>query len=451
MRTPEPDLSLKWAGLRFTSPDVEKRFRAWRELQNLPLVRMVSFIGAPAWLASPWLGYFWRRDVDWLGILWLGYVVVVPVLMAVLIATYTRASRYATTLGACSLAVSGSFMLWIIAIKAPTVHGEETTGPAIALNVLMACFALVLRLPPLTGALAIAPFMAAALALLFGRNMRGELSSVHAYAYVSVTIITYVFVTAISVVGERLFRSAFVSEQLLVRQKASLELSQNAIRRFVPSALAEHIISGKSDGLDAPERKRVTILFSDIIDFTVIADRVEPETLTQVIGDYMSTMTSIVDLHGGVVNEFMGDGLMAIFGAPRQMPPEEQALAAVAAGRAMLAQLPGLNEKWRKLGMGDPLRIRIGVNTGVVSVGSYGSKGRMTYTGIGLHTNIAARIQSHCAPNGILIGDPTWRLVRDIIDCEPQGAVACKGVHFPVAVFAPRLDVLQEKNGPRTP
>lgn len=438
MRTPEEDLSLNWAGLRFRSPDIEMRYRDWRERQNLPIVRMVSFIGVATWLASPWLGYLWRRDVDWLGILWLGYVVVVPFIVAIIVATYTRAQRFATLLGACQLTVSGSFILWIIAIKAPTVHGEETTGPAIAVNVLMACFAVVLRLPPLTGALATAPFMAAALALLVSRNMRGEVSGVHAYAYVSATIVTYVFVTAISVVGERLFRSAFVSEQLLVRQKASLEASQNAIRRFVPSALAEHIISGQSDGLDAPERKRVTILFSDIIDFTMIADRVEPETLTQVIGDYMSAMTSIVDMHCGIVNEFMGDGLMAIFGAPRPMPPEEQALAAVTAGRAMLAQLPGLNEKWRKLGMGAPLRIRIGVNTGVVSVGSYGSKGRMTYTGIGLHTNIAARIQSHCAPDSILIGDPTWQLVRDIVDCEPQGTVACKGVHFAVAVYTPR-------------
>jgi len=438
MRTPEPDLSLTRTGLRFRSPEAEKRFRAWREIQNLPIVRMVSFIGVPTWLASPWLGYLWRRDVDWLGILWMGYVVVVPVIVAVLAATYTRAQRFATTLGAFSLTVSGSFMLWIIAIKAPTVHGEETTGPAIAVNVLMACFALVLRLPPLTSALAIAPFMAAALALLVGRNMRGELSGVHAYAYVSVTIITYLFVTAISVVGERLFRSAFLSEQLLVRQKASLEESQDAIRRFVPAALAEHIISGKSDGLDAPERRRVTILFSDIIDFTVIADRVEPETLTQVIGDYMSAMTSIVDAHGGVVNEFMGDGLMALFGAPRPMAPEAQAMAAVSAGRAMLARLRDLNETWRKLGLGDPLHIRIGVNTGVVSVGSYGSAGRMTYTGIGLHTNIAARIQSHCAPDGMLIGEPTWQLVRDAVDCEPQGNIACKGVHFPVAIYAPR-------------
>lgn len=438
MRTPESDLSLKWAGLRFKSPDVEKRFRAWRGLQNLPIVRMVSFVGVATWLASPWLGYLWRRDVDWLGILWLGYVVVVPVITAIVVATYTRAQRFATTLGALSLTVSGSFILWIVAIKAPTVHGEETTGPAIAVNVMMACFALVLRLPPLTGALAVAPFMAAALALLVGRNMHGDLSGVHAYAYVSVTVITYVFVAVISIVGERLFRSAFVSEQLLVRQKASLENSRNAIRRFVPAALAEHIIAGRSDGLDAPERKRVTILFSDIVDFTVIADRVEPETLTQVIGDYMSAMTSIVDLHGGIVNEFMGDGLMAIFGAPRPMPPEEQAMAALAAGRAMLARLPELNEKWRKLGMGAPLRIRIGVNTGVVSVGSYGSEGRMTYTGIGLHTNIAARIQSHCAPDSMLIGDPTWQLVRDTVDCEPQGTVACKGVHFPVAVYAPR-------------
>lgn len=103
----------------------------------------------------------------------------------------------------------------------------------------------------------------------------------------------------------------------------------------------------------------------------------------------------------------------------------------------MQAKIPELNEGWRKLGLGAKLKIRIGINTGMVSVGSYGSQGRMTYTAIGLQTNIASRIESKAEPGEILISDATYQLIGDNIPCEPRGEVVCKGVHFPVTVFAP--------------
>src|SRR5690606_9295914 len=85
----------------------------------------------------------------------------------------------------------------------------------------------------------------------------------------------------------------------------------------------------------------------------------------------------------------------------------------------------------------DPLAMRIGINTGVLSVGSFGSEGRVTYTAIGLQANVAARIQTHCEPGGILLSDPSWHLVKDVVECEPRGEVECKGVHYPVRVHAP--------------
>ena len=88
--------------------------------------------------------------------------------------------------------------------------------------------------------------------------------------------------------------------------------------------------------------------------------------------------------------------------------------------------------------MGNALEIRIGINTGMVSVGSYGSDGRMTYTAIGLQTNIASRIESAARPGEILISEASWQLVNDTVACEPRGEVECKGVHFPVKVYAPK-------------
>ena len=218
---------------------------------------------------------------------------------------------------------------------------------------------------------------------------------------------------------------------------AGMERSQGYIRRYLPPAVADQIIAGKEAEISTPQRRRVTVLFSDIVGFTDMADRVEPEVMTQVISDYMAAMSEIVDEHQGTVNEFIGDGLMALFGAPTELEPEQQAKQAVLSAQAMLAKLPELNNQWRKLGLGQELQIRIGINTGMSSVGSYGSEGRMTYTAIGLQTNIAGRIQSKCEPGSILMSDATYQLIDDVIDCVPKGEIECKGVHYPVKVYAP--------------
>jgi len=213
--------------------------------------------------------------------------------------------------------------------------------------------------------------------------------------------------------------------------------SRSLIRRYLPPAVADQIISGEASSIDAPQRRRITIFFSDIAGFTDMADRVEPEVMTEVLSQYMSAMADIVDAHGGTLNEFAGDGLMALFGAPTAMEPAEQAHQAVRAARAMQQAMSGLNEQWRRLGLGTELRSRIGINTSMVSVGSYGSRGRMTYTAIGLQTNIASRIEHAAEPGEILISDATYQLISDAIPCEPRGEVDCKGVHFPVPVYAP--------------
>ncbi len=100
-----------------------------------------------------------------------------------------------------------------------------------------------------------------------------------------------------------------------------------------------------------------------------------------------------------------------------------------------------LNEGWFRLGIDEPLRTRIGINTGVLSVGTFGSAGRATYTAIGLQTNIAARIQAHSEPGGTLLSHSSWQLVKDQDPCEPRGEVTVKGVHFPIKVYAPELVV----------
>ena len=148
-------------------------------------------------------------------------------------------------------------------------------------------------------------------------------------------------------------------------------------------------------------------------------------------------MSDVIEGQRGVVTEFAGDGLMAIFGAPERLEPAEQVRAALAAASGMQTRLAELNESWPALGIDQPLQVRIGINTGVLSVGTFGSDGRATYTAIGLQMNIAARIQAHCEPGSILLSKSSWHLVKDEVDGEPLGEVTVKGVHFPINVYSP--------------
>jgi class 3 adenylate cyclase len=172
-----------------------------------------------------------------------------------------------------------------------------------------------------------------------------------------------------------------------------------------------------------------------MVRFTEVSDLLEPEDLTALLVDYLSTMGDQVEKYGGTLNEFAGDGLMAMFGAPYPLAPEDQAQRAIAAARDMQHQMLALNARWEKLGIGRPLSIRIGINTGTVSVGSFGSKGRMTYTAMGLETNITSRIEKEAEPGSILVSNSTYRLLGDRVRCEPRGQIECRGVHYPVSVF----------------
>jgi class 3 adenylate cyclase len=204
----------------------------------------------------------------------------------------------------------------------------------------------------------------------------------------------------------------------------------------MPPAVADRIIRGEAKSIDAPVRRRVTILFADIVGFTEVSDRIDPEDLTTLLVDFLSGMAATLEAFGGTINEFRGDGLMALFGAPDHQEPEIQARQAISAARNMQDMMEDLNARWLKLGIGRPLKMRIGINTGTVSVGSYGSRGRMTYTAMGLQTNITARIEQSAAPGTVLVSDSTYQLAREAFRLEPRGEVECKGVHYPVPVYA---------------
>jgi class 3 adenylate cyclase len=214
-----------------------------------------------------------------------------------------------------------------------------------------------------------------------------------------------------------------------------LARANDIISRYVASQLASQIRAGKYDGLDHYERRKLTLLFVDIQGFSETADQVEPEDLAGVLNDYLSEMTIIAERYSATIDKFVGDAIMMFFGAPVATSDRDHAQRAVRMAAAMQERMETLREKWRRDGFPRPFHIRIGINTGQASIGNFGSKRRLDYTAIGRQVNLAARLQTHCAPDRILLSQSTWTLVEDEIPCTPMGEIAVKGFQRAVATY----------------
>jgi class 3 adenylate cyclase/tetratricopeptide (TPR) repeat protein len=182
-------------------------------------------------------------------------------------------------------------------------------------------------------------------------------------------------------------------------------------------------------------RKVVTVLFSDVIGSTRLSERLDPESLRQVMTRYFEEMKAALEAHGGTVEKFIGDAVMAVFGIP--VLHEDDALRAVRAAVEMRERLAKLNAELER-DRGVQILTRTGINTGEVVAGDPAT-GQTLVTGDAV--NVAARLEQAAQPGEILIGEPTYRVLRDAVSAEPLSPVAVKGKDDPVAAFR-LLDVL---------
>jgi class 3 adenylate cyclase/tetratricopeptide (TPR) repeat protein len=176
-------------------------------------------------------------------------------------------------------------------------------------------------------------------------------------------------------------------------------------------------------------RKTVTILFCDVAGSTSLGERLDPETLRRVMTRYFEAMKAALERHGGTVEKFIGDAVMAVFGIP--VLHEDDALRAVRAAAEMRDALEGLNEELAR-DQGATIGVRIGINTGQVVAGD-ASSGQGMVTGDAV--NVAARLEQAAATGEILIGAETEHLVRDAVDVEPVDPLSLKGKEGPVPAF----------------
>jgi class 3 adenylate cyclase/tetratricopeptide (TPR) repeat protein len=179
----------------------------------------------------------------------------------------------------------------------------------------------------------------------------------------------------------------------------------------------------------AEVRKVVTIVFADVTGSTALGGRLDPEALRRVMGRYFDRMAAVIEGHGGTVEKFIGDAVMAVFGVPRLH--EDDAIRAVRAADGMRAALDELNaDLERDHGVG--LAARIGVNTGEVVAGDP-SAGQRLVTGDAV--NVAARLEQAAGPGDVLIGEPTFRLVKDAVEVETIPPLDLKGKEEPVPAY----------------
>jgi adenylate cyclase len=208
------------------------------------------------------------------------------------------------------------------------------------------------------------------------------------------------------------------------------------ISKYLSPQIYKSIFSGQRDVKINTERKKLTIFFSDIKDFTATAEHMQPEDFTALLNEYLTEMSSIALAHGATLDKFIGDAILAFFGDPETKGVAEDARACLRMAIAMQERLKELNENWRARGIDQPFETRMGINTGYCNVGNFGSEDRMDYTIIGAEANLAARLQSFAAPGGIVMSYETYSLVRDLVPARRLEPITMKGISLPVVPYA---------------
>ena len=220
-------------------------------------------------------------------------------------------------------------------------------------------------------------------------------------------------------------------------------LTESVLKRFLPPSLVNKAATGELSLDLRPEPKLVTILFSDIVGFTQLSNTLRSRRVAELLNEYLDYMTRAVFAKGGTVDKFMGDAVLAMYGAPEELTPNEQVKRAIGTARQMHRYLDELNQRWREQGIPE-IQFRCGIHQGTAVVGMFGSSERADYTAIGPTVNIASRLQALAQPNSILVS----AAVADYLDeaeITKGSPLQLKGVDETVLTFV--VDKAEGKKG----
>jgi adenylate cyclase len=209
---------------------------------------------------------------------------------------------------------------------------------------------------------------------------------------------------------------------------------RGAFQYYLTASVVNEILKDPSKLKLGGDKKNLSVMFSDIRGFTSISEKLTPEELVRLLNEYLTAMTDVVFKYDGLLDKYIGDAIMAVFGAPLDQP--DHALRACRTGIEMMSELRRLREKWAAEGRPD-VNIGVGINTGDMVVGNMGSQMRFDYTVMGDSVNLASRLEGTNKEYGtnIIISEFTYEIVKDELLCRELDAVRVKGKKLPIRIF----------------
>lgn len=243
------------------------------------------------------------------------------------------------------------------------------------------------------------------------------------------------------------FMSMFAVGSIIIYRYVHEEKAKEVLRRsfeaYFPPLIVKKIMANPQMIESGGQKKELTILFSDIKDFTGYTSSMNPDHVQKLLNEYFQAMTEIVFKYEGTVDKFIGDGLMVFFGDP--VPQDDHALRCVRTAIDMQKKVREIKENWEKKG-DIPIEIRIGISTGTVVVGNMGSSKRLSYTVLGSAVNLAQRLESNAPVGGILISERTYECIKGEISTGPAKEIHAKG--FDESVLAYEV-IFENSENPR--
>ncbi len=234
------------------------------------------------------------------------------------------------------------------------------------------------------------------------------------------------------------FAAVAIERARLQRRIEREERIRERLSRYHSPGVVEEIASDVSGAIDRVRTRNVSVFFADIVGFTSAAEGMDPDALSRFLSTFFTYAADAIFAEGGTLDKFIGDAVMAFFGAPIIQP--DHARRAVAAASKLVEHVKAWNLERSARGE-PPMAVRIGVNTGNAVVGDIGSEQRVDYTVLGNTVNVAARIEEYVAgPNEVAVGEETARLTSDDFSYEPLGDVKLKGLSRGLPVYRVRLD-----------
>jgi adenylate cyclase len=243
----------------------------------------------------------------------------------------------------------------------------------------------------------------------------------------------YVLEMAAPLLALSLCYGAVVLYRFMTEEREKRKI-KSTMGHYINRQLLEKILADPGLLKLGGERKNLSVLFSDIRGFTTISESMKPEEVVPLLNEYLSRMVEVVFRHDGTLDKFIGDAVMAFWGAP--VPDEQHPRKAVLCAIEMIEELKALQEKWRREGR-PVIEIGIGINTGEMVVGNMGSNQKMEYTVIGDNVNLGSRLEGLNKEyhTRIIVSQATYEAVQDMVEARHLGSVKVKGKTKEVTIY----------------